>query len=277
MFYADFLNNFWPKHVENFDRTIALEKAWEHSYAQVFNAPNDRNIYSTNFMSCYQKAILPAWFINTTEVETGLQCYISNVKAEKFLFANDRDLFTHKLTIGINYSTAVNFSSRFPIFSPSAALYKNDDQTYHYVDGGYVENTGAKTMLEILQSLHDTLIRKNVIPYVIHLKFGDSSRFQQTGFLNEITSVINGIYNTRAGSSSTYTELLKNEVKNLGGYFIRVPLNATAQEVPMSWVFSERSLKNLDSVINRVMINNRNDLHKYLPYFQKEIQRRPTY
>ncbi|MEP6513016.1 MAG: hypothetical protein ABJA79_04065, partial [Parafilimonas sp.] len=269
MFYADILNDFWPWHIENFDRAIALEKAWERSYAQVFKSPNDQNVYSKNFLSCYQNNITPAWFINTTEVETGLQCYISNVRADNFLFAKDRDLFLNKIRGGINYSTAVNFSSRFPLFSPSAALHQNDDQTYHYVDGGYVENTGAKTMLEVLQSLHTLINSNHVLPYVIQLKFGDSTTFQQTGFLNEISSVINGIYNTRAGSSLTYTELLKKEVDSLQGQFIEVPLNATGSEVPMSWVFSERSLNNLDSVINKVMNDPLNDLHTRLPYFQK--------
>ena len=275
LFYADILNNFWPWHIESFDRAIVLEKAWENSYANVFKKPNDNNVFSANFMSCYPptdstKRILPAWFINTTEVETGLQCYISNVRPDSFLFEKDRDLISNKIRYGINYSTAVNFSSRFPLFSPSAALYQNDDQTYHYVDGGYVENTGAKTMLEIIQSLHSEIGRKGILPYVIQLKFGDSTHLGQTGFLNEMSSILNGIYNTRAGASATYTGLLKKEVKSLGGQFIEVPLAASGQEVPMSWVFSKRSLNNLDSVIERTMNDPLNDLHRKLPEFQKD-------
>jgi hypothetical protein len=276
LFYADLLNNFWPWHVESFDRAIVLEKAWEHSYAKAFDRPNDANVFSSNFLSYYQQVdtnqnILPAWFINTTEVETGLQCYISNVRADSFLFAKDRDLLLRKIRYGINYSTAVNFSSRFPLFSPSAALYQNEDQAYHYVDGGYVENTGAKTMLEILQSLHASIQEKKIIPYVIQLEFGDSSKFQQTGFLNEISSIVNGIYNTRAGSSKTYSELLKREVESInGGKLITVPLTASTQDVPMSWVFSARSLRNLDSVITHTVNDSTNELHKKLPYFQKD-------
>ena len=275
MFYADLLNDFWPRHVEAFDRAIILEKAWEHSYATVFNNPADVNVYSKNFTSCYQQRVLPAWFINTTEVETGLQCYVSNVVADKFLFASQRDLLADKIKGGINYSTAINFSSRFPLFSPSAALYQNDDQTYHYVDGGYVENTGAKTMLEVLQSLHSLLTANRIRPYLIQLRFGDSSHFEQTGFLNEITSISSGIYNTRAGSSNTYTALLKEETEDsLHGHLITVPLNATSNDVPMSWVFSQRSLENLNKVIDSIMKDPNNDLHKYLPYLQADIHKK---
>jgi len=276
LFYADLVNIFWPKNIEKFDRAIALEKAWEHSYANVFGRSSDKNVFSTNFLSCYNNAetkhaILPAWFINTAEVETGLQCYISNVRATDFVLARQRDLLAEKIRYGINYSTAVNFSSRFPLFSPSAALYQNDDRTNHYVDGGYIENTGAKTMLEILQSLHDSIKTKRILPYVIQLKFSesDSSMFGQTTFLNEINSIITGIYNTRAGSSATYTELLKREVASLKGQMIEVPLPASSKDVPMSWVFSQKSRNNLNRVIDSIMSNKQNDLHIKMPDFRR--------
>lgn len=275
LFYADLLNNFWPEPVQNFDRAIALEKAWEHSYATVFGRPNDRNVFSTNFLSCYKsgdsnKTMPPAWFINTTEVETGLQCYISNVIADKFVMARQRDLLAEKINYGINYSTAVNFSSRFPLFSPSAALYQNDDQIYHYIDGGYVENTGAKTMLEILQSLKPQLKRKHILPYVIQLRFGDtdSARIVQTGFMNEISSVVFGIYNTRAGSSTTSNELLRREVDSLHGRIIEVPLPASSKDIPMSWVFSARSMEKLKKVVDTIMRDPRNSLHQHIPFFR---------
>jgi hypothetical protein len=273
LFYADVLNNFLPKSIDNFDRAIALEKAWEHSYNNAFSRTNDKNIFSTNFLSCFNNGSTlqknwPAWFINTTEVESGLQCYISNVVADSFILGRQRDLLAEKIRYGINYSTAVNFSSRFPLFSPSAALYQDDDRTYHYVDGGYVENTGSKTMLEIIQRLHNSIKEKKILPYVIQLKFSDSdsSKFSQTGFLNEVSSIFNGIYNTRAGSSATYTELLKREVETLNGKMIEVPLPASSKDVPMSWVFSNRSLANLDNVIKRVIKDSLNDLNtKLLP------------
>jgi hypothetical protein len=276
LFYADVLNNFWPKNIEKFDRAIALEKAWEHSYHNVFGRNNDKNVFSTNFLSCYSntdtnQAVPPAWFINTAEVESGLQCYISNVRADSFVFERQRDLLAEKIHYGINYSTAVNFSSRFPLFSPSAALYQDDDRTYHYVDGGYVENTGSKTMLEIIQRLHNRIKGKKILPYVIQLKFSDSdsSKFAQTGFLNEISSIISGIYNTRAGSSAINTELLRREVESLHGQIINVPLPATSKDIPMSWVFSNKSLANLDSVIKHVMEDKTNDLNTKLPYLRR--------
>ncbi len=258
LFYADVLNNFSPFPVERFDRAIALEKSWEQSYDHVFERTGDKNVFSSNFLSLYngqqnKSRLLPAWFINTTEVESGLQCYISNVIADSFVAGRQRDLLQEKIRYGINYSTAVNFSSRFPLFSPSAALYQNSDRSYHYVDGGYVENTGSKTMLEILQRLHRTIADKRIKPYVLQIKFGnsDSSKFASTGFLNEFSSILTGIINTRAGASATYSELLRREVASLHGEIIDLPLSATGKEVPMSWVFSKRSFDNLQKAVDK--------------------------
>jgi hypothetical protein len=279
LFYGDILNYLWPVQLKKFDRAIALEKAWEHDYSQIFNHTENKNVYSSDFLSCIKPdKLYPAWFINTTEVESGMQCFICNVIPENLLFSKDRDLLSDKIRGGINYSTAVGFSTRFPLFSPSAALKQNDDRTYHYVDGGYVENTGSKTMFEILQSLQDSIIRRNsdsisttnkhILPILIQLRFGDEDIFSGTGFLNEISSIGNGIYNTRQGNSNIYISLLKTFVEDtLHGRFISIPLEANSNMVPMSWVFSERSMENLQNAINKIMANNLNQLHKNLYLF----------
>ncbi|HMH23266.1 MAG TPA: hypothetical protein VK563_15885 [Puia sp.] len=279
MFYGDILNYFWPVHIGRLDRAIALEEAWEHDYHKIFKKTGDRNIYSSDFIrsqTC-NPDVAPAWFINTTEVESGLQCFLSNTKPDSFLFYRDRDLLLEKLRGGVNYSTAVNFSSRFPLISPSAAVRQNGDRTYHYVDGGYVENTGAKTMLEILQSLKDSLCHRHIKPYVIQLRFGDKDEYTNTGFLNEISSVGYGIYDIRGGYSRTYTELLKNYTeRELGGNFIQVPLEATAGEVPLNWVLSTRSMGNIDSAIAGIFHNKFNELHRKLFFFEGNIPGQPT-
>jgi hypothetical protein len=41
-------------------------------------------------------------------------------------------------------------------------------------------------------------------------------------------------------------------------------------EVPMSWVLSDRSMKNLDSAINKIVKNKKNDLHQKLYLFNKD-------
>ncbi|HXB32588.1 MAG TPA: hypothetical protein VNV35_04170, partial [Puia sp.] len=252
MFYGDPISalSLWP--IQPFDRAIALETAWQDDYRDLFP---QSNIYSMGFLDRYRDTthIRPAWFINTTEVETGLQCYLSNVRPTSFVFDDQRDLLDGKIRDGVRYSTAVNFSSRFPLISPSAALRQDEGLTYHYVDGGYVENTGAKTMLELLTALKTNNLLTHITPYVIQIRFNSDNSIPNTGFLNEFSSILYGIYDTRNGSSSTSAELLKKYTFDLKGKYISVPLISTSAEVPVNWVLSERSMHHLLVHIDSLM------------------------
>jgi hypothetical protein len=260
MFYGDVLNLFLPSRLEGFDRAIAIEKSWENAYQEVVNS-SGRNYFSSDYMQVFaHKHAYPALFINTTEVESGLQCWLTNVKPDPSMYESEaRDLLNYKLHGGINYSTMINFSSRFPLLSPAAAVFQNDNQKFHYVDGGYVENTGSATMVEILQALTpllkdagNKLVKKGyaIRPYVIQIRFSDSMDvFKNINFGSELTEVLNGIYNTRAGRVSTATNDLKKVVSSLGGKFITLPLTVTNSSVPMNWVLSDKCVENVKKSI----------------------------
>jgi hypothetical protein len=269
--YSDLLNALTPYNVELFDRAIALEKSWESSYGKLFNSSGDVNVFGTNFLTAYypnkkETAVLPAWFINTTEAETGRQCYISNVTAPQLVFGADRDLLKIKIPYGINYSTAIGFSTRFPLFSPSAAVKQADNQMLHYIDGGYIENTGSKTLHEIITALRPQLIQKRIAPYVIQIRYSNgSSQKPNLGFLNEISSVAMGIASNRTGNADLYSHLLQQTVSELHGEVIPFSLAASANEVPMNWVFSNRSINNLNLVVDSLF----RDTNKMNKIFEK--------
>ncbi len=262
MFYGDILNLFIPWHVRGLDRAIALEQAWETGYDvakvsrrlgyNVFDQPMGNLITHADRY--------PALFINTTEVETGLQCWVSNVKAVGMPLYEERDLIPGKLRYGINYSTMINFSTRFPLFSPAACLIQRQDRKLHYVDGGYVDNTGAYTMLEMLKTLKpqfDSLkaLDYDVRPFVIMLRFSEEgTKLQQIDFANEISEILNGIYNTRAGRVKLATLALKEYVEDpvdgLNGRYCNLCLTPNGKQVPMNWVLSTRSLGQLDEFVD---------------------------
>lgn len=255
MFYGEILNLFYPVYIKKFDRAAALEEGWEEGYLDVVKA-GSRNYFSGDFLNIYHSGHkYPALFINTTEVETGRQCWISNVQPDNTMYFNkDRDLLNYKLRGGINYSTGINFSTRFPLISPAAMVKQSESQKYHYVDGGYVENTGAATMVEVLTALRrnmDSLSHayKVIIrPYVFVLRFSEDNNgsFQNINFGNEITEILNGLYNTRAGRVDMAVSDLQRLVQDsLRGQVIPLRLAATSSEVPMNWMFSETSINNL--------------------------------
>ncbi|WP_113639257.1 patatin-like phospholipase family protein [Nubsella zeaxanthinifaciens] len=249
MLFGEFVNLFIPYPMEIFDRAIALERTWEYAYENIFESK--KNVYKSKFIDSSTN-ISPTLIINTTEVETGLQCIISNHQISTLRFGLNRDLFDQKLN-NLPYSTALNFSSRFPLFSPAAAV-KNANETLHFVDGGYVENTGSSSMLELLKDINaDRTLSKEVAPVVITLLFApdESTDKTEVKWLNELSEVILATYNTRAGRTKTARQELKEFVKNLDGISIDAPFRS--KEVPMNWVLSERSIAEVSTNVKNIL------------------------
>ncbi|TDQ11383.1 patatin-like phospholipase domain-containing protein [Pedobacter metabolipauper] len=279
MLYGDFIQLFIPWHFKGFDRAIGLEQSWEKSYE---TTGDPSNVFKTDFIDHELSEDAPLFMINTTEVETGLQCWLSNLKPDRLLFAKERDLFDQKIN-NLNYSTAINFSSRFPIFSPGGKIGRRLMGKHHYLDGGYVENTGSASMLEILQILKNDELYVQVDPIVINLLFGEESekhaeniereRFEREPFeiervkidkdtygkhkensninwFNEWSEILNGVLNTRSGRSHTSRALLKQLVNIDSGLFLDAPLQAKTGEVPMNWVLSNQSISKINEEVN---------------------------
>jgi hypothetical protein len=285
MLYGDILNLYIPWHIPVFDRAIALEEAWEEGFDKLIagNNSSGKNYFRENFRSIYTKENnYPALFINTSEVETGIQCWVSNVQTDiPALNHRERDLLKSSMNEGIKYSTAINFSTRFPLFSPAATVFYTNTEKFHYVDGGYVENTGSATMYEILNSLRpvmDSLASVNIRikPYVLVLNFSEeeNSAHANLNMANEVTEILNGIYNTRGGRTGLAIATLKNFTeKEMKGKFIQIGLNVSSKRAPMNWILSGSSLDNIEKYVADTWKNKNNNKLKDLYMCDKKCRR----
>ncbi|WP_316768717.1 hypothetical protein [Pedobacter frigiditerrae] len=260
MLFGDFLALFLPWHINLLDRAVALESSWETAYHSVLGKKYN-NVFSQEFVHPQLGNAKPLFMINTTETETGFQCLISNQSADGILFDNERDLLSKKLK-NINYSTAINFSTRFPIFSPGAMVELKDGTRLHYLDGGYVENTGSASLLEVLELLKKE--SKNFAlcsPVVINLLFGeDDVNKKRIGFGNEISEILNATLNTRYAKSKTARYKVKEFVNEIGGgLVIDAPLTPKEKNIPMNWVLSEQSMENINNDISHKLNNRSNE------------------
>jgi hypothetical protein len=264
MFFGEFINLFIPKNINWFDRATALEKSWEIAYGKAIKdeqADDKGNVFSQNFLPSQPDSAAPLLVINTSEVETGMQCWISTQYADSIAFTTERDLIQQKIKRPFHYSTAINFSSRFPLFSPGGEVEitgKNSSKR-HYVDGGYVENSGAASMLEILQLLKaKSPVFNEVIPIVIFLQFSDDKEgdVASVDFGNEISEIILGIYNSRQGRTKTSVAQLRRFVNlHNHGFSVMQPIQATSSSVPMNWALSKRSMRFLIKDIDEKLID----------------------
>jgi hypothetical protein len=257
MLFGDFLNLFLPWHFDLFDRSIALEKSWETSYKSLLHEKQE-NIFSRSFVAKETKPNQPLFIINTTEVETGLQCWVSNLVPDSLLFKNQRDLLADKVN-NLNYSTAINFSTRFPLFSPAAKIGGvNQKSRLHYLDGGYVENTGNASLLEVLELLkHKSPYFKQITPIVITLLFSEEDKISPNiNFGNEFLEVLNVVTNTRSGNSKISRFRIKQFLKENGsGFAIDAPLTAAEKNAPMNWVLSAQSMNNINRDVKDKLSN----------------------
>jgi len=257
MLFGDFLNLFLPIHINLLDRSIALEKSWEESYQSLIDK-NQENIFSRSFACGKIKPSQPLFIINTTEVETGLQCWMSNLMPDSLFFNDHRDLLAKNVN-DLNYSTAINFSTRFPLFSPAAKVGGvNGNPRLHYLDGGYVENTGSASMLEVLQLLKSKSTNFNQItPIVITLLFSEEDKTAPNiRFGNELIEIFNALTHIRSGNSRTSRFRLKQFLQeNSVVGPIDEPLTAKEKNVPMNWVLSAQSMNNITGDIDDKLNN----------------------
>ncbi len=272
MFYGEIINSLIPVTFRRFDRAIALEEIWESSYRGIIDSKS-QNYFAGDCRTLFNATQQgPALFINTTEIETGRQCWISNVKTNTDIFLDkEHDLLAYKIKNGINYSTMINFSTRFPLISPAGCLEEDKTKGWHYVDGGYYENSGTGTMIEIykvLQPIFKEYARKNIFikPYALVLRFGTDKGSNDGNMSsgNAITEIMAGIYNVRGGRTEYSVKELQRLIKmdNPSG-FIQLCLEEDGNKVPMNWVLSEKSLDNIKYDITQKWIGrNKNELGK---------------
>lgn len=158
MLYPDFVQRFLPFPVRHFDRGRALELGWERGWRDTMK----NNRFARSFVDLWSQSPrewMPALFLNGTSVEKGNRIITTNLRlSDAFLDAEDAadklspsSFSPAKAACNIPISTAADMSARFTYVSPAGRFPDGS----HVVDGGYFENSGATTALEIVMRIKD--------------------------------------------------------------------------------------------------------------------------
>jgi predicted chitinase len=172
--FPDFLQRFLPWPVRSFDRARALEAAFEQAMdgLKVGGEP----VFAQSFLSHWDaKRSSPALLMNATDAGSGRRVLIAPFEVSTGAAAAGRAgslvSFPFGYPIGgsqpakpnprvldIRLSSAVGISARFPWMTPAATIPVDDYapsklSKLRLVDGGYVDNSGVETALDLLQSL----------------------------------------------------------------------------------------------------------------------------
>jgi hypothetical protein len=287
------------------DRATTLEQAWEMRYAQMTGqnkiAPRIPSLERSTLgqpMGVVRRIVhdadpmnwMPVLLLNGTSVTTGRRIVTSDVKlhaghalrGEKGRAVTAvrektarpfRDIYDIEdmLESGadIRLSTGATMSARFPIISPHGNLRSTDGKlSDRVVDGGYYENFGALTALEMVQILRS----HNLKPFVIvvnndpHLTSMDCVTADSElprpkppaiATFSTLLSPLNALLATGGGRATLAAVQLCSEVGQDNFAFITVDrdrYNAN-KALSMSWWLSMHVQKYLDDQLDHLGIN----------------------
>ncbi len=268
------------------DRGKALELSWSAAWRRTVEGTD--NPLDSPFMALWdnipQERWRPVLLFNATHEEQGKRIITSNVKVTEGPFTDAWDI--HELLGGrdLPLSTAAHNSARFSWVSPAGTILGPDGNSRgHVVDGGYFENYGAVTTLEIARAaLLEVRNRKLLLPIIIQIssdpeltprdqpRGGESScktagrvlpfdpkhdPKSVAGFYNDALAPLAGIYATRSARGivaskelATWAECWAERELGVKPVFIHLAMCSEARP-PLGWVMTSTSRDGIDALL----------------------------
>jgi hypothetical protein len=265
MLYPDLVQRLLPFPVPHFDRALALEQAWERAWRK--HLPGRDRLAESMEKLREGAGWAPLLFLNATWVETGKRIVASQaaIAPEDFVDTEDAQAFFAPRSLRL--STAAHMSARFTYVSPAGALAKDGKTHGRVVDGGYFENSGATTTLEIAKTI-DAMARdrqedprwRRVETIVIHISnepvnplhppetLAQAAGHPKIGpgnWMSEILSPLKTLLSTREARGTYARETLRSHVGEEN--FFHFGLCRESTNVPLGWVLSSSTRRNMNS------------------------------
>jgi hypothetical protein len=201
-------------------------------------------------------------FINGTLVKTGQRIITSTLSIRHDEFPDSVDIFDQVQDLPV--STAVNMSTRFTYVTPAGTLRDGEGREWdRVVDGGYFENSGAATALDLVNHMPGKdwypvliVIRAAKLPMNQHVRplgaqYVDSSPPQD--FAYETLSPVRAMLATRDAHARVVVKQLADRVTEIArerGSKFPVVADFCVEEhpdvpLPLGWALSERARRTM--------------------------------
>jgi hypothetical protein len=138
--------------------------------------------------------------------------------------------------------SAAFMSARFPVVSPGARLKAGAGAVV--VDGGYFENSGVTTVLELL----DAIDRPDIRPIVIRIENGGADGDTDGGWFNAlIPQPALALYQTRGSRAAIAVEALRKRLpaEQRALFSVQTP----KAKIPLGWAIWARARNELDAQV----------------------------
>jgi predicted acylesterase/phospholipase RssA len=273
----DFLVTMFPFNT-NGDRAKALTDALEQAPKDSVLLKNQLQVPFSE-LAVYKNRVntkLPILCVNTTRMQDGAPSVISTIAIDPLTFNNRIDVLA-RLTgkNDMKLSTAVVLGASFPYVSPAGRIdglkFLKQGPTefpFYFVDGGYVDNSGAGVVHEMIIKLNalrdsicasknDTILQSNcqkITFYVMHISNGPEGDIllkKVNPFVNDLAAPIKTLMGAYGVQTSINDSRLKNYLSGLYRNNLHYkPINLYRPQEPlkysMNWVISGRTLDSMD-------------------------------
>jgi hypothetical protein len=207
----------------------------------------------------------PIVIFNSTRLPIASPAYFSNYPIGSLGWTQSPDT---QQGSGVDILSAVLHSARFPIVSPSGTESETLGASTRYVDGGYVENSGAEAVLQLLNNASENT-RKHIVPLVIESVPSAPHSGQpdhKTDKERDIMTALGAVLTVRESRASRAEETLLAMNKSRPGFLMtldylgsncisRVPPTAQDMDIarslgapPLGWTLSDRSIYAIGSI-----------------------------
>jgi len=256
--FPDALQRFLPFPIKSFDRAAILEKTWEEGWSECCDKnPTvfDQGYLQNDFTG--RDKLGPLLFLNATQIETGKRVLISPVKFGNNQFYEATDLLS-TIDKDIPLSTAVLLSARFPYLTPAGLIHGKDGNVWGHVgDGGYYENLGISTLLEVYARLKSISEMKNIPIKVSFIFIRNTKDFSQTTPLTsmyEIMAPIEGYLNVWYKSGGFSLNMIRNLSLKKNDRILNFALPRFENDIiPLGWSLSKQATDFIDSQVENVV------------------------
>jgi hypothetical protein len=247
----------WFAKNARFDRAKLLERAFvtrtQQALKNIGSEPS-RMLLDEGFLD-YQRytRFHPNLYFNIVSANTGDRSYLAKYELDQFKSnTNDPDqqekrALPRALT-GLNLSliSAAVMSARYPYVTPPASVRTSSPldsrSVLRFVDGGYFENSGVATALDIARELKNELKKatKNKTPIQLIVLGGKEQQSIGSNRFNELTTPFQAMLQTRVARGEDYIDEAKRDLPDHVSEFRAGPKDV---KLTVGWFLSKSTLK----------------------------------
>ena len=263
LLFPDAVQRFIPIPVSALERAKWLEDSWATSYRDNLHLStldsSLTGLYQTNGDYNYN---LPSLLLNGTLAESGQKIITSNLLLDPHYFT---DVVSTLDVLGtdVPLKTAASLCSRFPVVTNGGLIQKDSldrsghSQRYggHVVDGGYFDNSGVETCIQLLNNLVpairrlDTTQAVKIVPYILFIQNSNTLHMlpHKRSVLQDIQVPLLGFFNawdngsiTRDNMFNSFMDRFTNPKTN----YLTLRL-AYRDKYPLGWFLSDSMARSI--------------------------------